>query len=56
VRDLHQRNWAILEQYPSRPVFLLRPPAGQGESLPVFYSASRDSLLALGSSGGPPAR
>jgi hypothetical protein len=56
VRDLHERNRVILEQYPGRPVFLLRPPTGQGESLPVFYSASRDSLLALGSSGASPAR
>jgi hypothetical protein len=56
VRDLHQRNRAILEEYPGRPVFLLRPPAGQGGALPVFHPVSRDSLLALGSSSGPPAR
>jgi hypothetical protein len=48
VRDLHQHNGAILEEYPGRPVFLLRAPAGQGGWMPVFYSAPRDSLLATG--------
>jgi hypothetical protein len=48
VRDLHSRNRLILEQYPGRPVFLLHPRSARGIAPPVFYSLSRDSLIALG--------
>ncbi len=46
ARDLHERNRWLAEQYPDRPLYLLRPPtAAEGEE-PRFYPLSRDSVLA----------
>lgn len=46
ARDLHARDSVLLARYPSRPVYLVRPPS-DGEGVPPrFWRVSRDSLLA----------
>lgn len=44
VRDLHERNHLILEQYPDRPVYLLRPRSSRLAEEPTFMPVPRDSL------------
>jgi hypothetical protein len=44
VRDLHARNQVMLDRYPERAVYLLRPSAAAVAGAPVFHPLSRDSL------------
>lgn len=46
ARDLHERDTLLLQRYPDRPVFLLRPEGRSARSRPRFYAAPRDSLYA----------
>jgi hypothetical protein len=46
ARDMHERNLALLRQYPARRVFLLRPPTNDVGTLPRLYPLRRDSLEA----------
>jgi hypothetical protein len=49
VRDLGQRNLRLLDQYPERPVYLLKPLDGTPEADLVFLPLNRDSLKTAGS-------
>jgi hypothetical protein len=51
ARDLHGRDSLLLEQYPDRPVYLLRPPTTAVGAAPRFYPLRRDSLLAAWRAG-----
>jgi hypothetical protein len=44
VRDLPGRNGLMLDAYPDRPVYLLRPSSTELGSVPRFEQMSRDSL------------
>jgi hypothetical protein len=44
ARDLHGRDTLLLEQYPGRALYLLRPSSGATDAAPRFYPASRDSI------------
>jgi hypothetical protein len=44
LRDLHARDTLLLERYPGRRVYLLRPPSPREGDMPRFYPASRDSI------------
>jgi len=44
ARDMHQRNLALVRQYPNRPLYLLRPPTNATGALPQLYPLRRDSL------------
>ena len=44
VRDLHARDTLILEKYPTRAVFLLRPTTAEEGAPPAFTRLNRDSL------------
>jgi hypothetical protein len=46
ARDLHARDSVLLSRYPSRSVYLVRPPSDSEGALPQFLPVSRDSLLA----------
>jgi hypothetical protein len=46
ARDLHARDSVLLARYPSRPVFLVRPPTDGDGVPPQFWRVSRDSLYA----------
>lgn len=46
VRDLPGRNGFMLDAYPDRPVYLLRPSSSELGSEPRFEQVSRDSLRA----------
>jgi hypothetical protein len=46
ARDLHGRDSLLLTQYPTRPVYLLRPPGTDPGTDPHFVALERDSLLA----------
>jgi len=46
ARDLHARDSVLLSRYPSRPVYLVRPPTDGDGVPPQFWRVSRDSLLA----------
>jgi len=46
ARDLHARDSALLSRYPSRSVYLVRPPSDSDGALPRFWPISRDSLRA----------
>jgi hypothetical protein len=46
ARDLHARNGVLLTRYPSRAVYLVRPPSDSEGALPRFWLLSRDSLRA----------
>jgi len=46
ARDLHARDSVLLSRYPSRAVYLVRPPSDSAGALPRFWPLSRDSLLA----------
>jgi hypothetical protein len=45
ARDLHARDSVLLARYPSRSVYLVRPPSDSEGALPQFLPVSRDSLL-----------
>ncbi|HET7025268.1 MAG TPA: hypothetical protein VFI39_08710 [Gemmatimonadales bacterium] len=47
VRDLAGRDTLLLAEYPSRPVFLLKPGSARIGAEPRFYPASRDSIIAV---------
>jgi len=44
ARDLHARDSVLLNRYPSRPVYLVRPVTDADGSVPRFWLVSRDSL------------
>jgi hypothetical protein len=44
ARDMHERNLALIRQYPTRRVFLLRPPTNAVGAQPRLYPLRRDSL------------
>lgn len=44
VRDIGERNAPILDAFPDRPVYLLRPPTAEVGRAPEFTLLSRDSL------------
>ncbi|MGH7663004.1 MAG: hypothetical protein ACRENI_01705 [Gemmatimonadaceae bacterium] len=44
IRDLHERNAAVLRRFPDRPVYLLRPMSAAVGAPPVFVPLARDSL------------
>ena len=44
ARDMHERNLALVRQYPNRPLYLLRPPTNATGALPQLYPLRRDSL------------
>lgn len=46
ARDLHERDTLLLQRFPDRPVFVLRPEGRTARSRPRFYAAPRDSLYA----------
>ena len=46
ARDLHARDSVLLARYPSRPVYLVRPPTADDGVPPRFWRVSRDSLRA----------
>jgi hypothetical protein len=46
ARDLHARDSVLLARYPSRSVYLVRPPSDSEGALPQFWPVSRDSLRA----------
>jgi hypothetical protein len=46
ARDLHARDSVLLARYPSRSVYLVRPPSDRDGALPQFWPISRDSLRA----------
>jgi hypothetical protein len=46
ARDLHARDSVLLARYPSRSIFLVRPPSDSEGASPRFWPISRDSLLA----------
>lgn len=46
ARDLHARDSVLLARYPSRPVYLVRPPTDGDGVPPRFWRVSRDSLRA----------
>jgi hypothetical protein len=44
ARDLHERDTLLLQAYPDRPVYLLRPASAEVGQPPRLYPLSRDSL------------
>jgi hypothetical protein len=46
ARDLHARDSVLLARYPSRPVYVVRPPTDGDGVPPQFWRASRDSMRA----------
>jgi hypothetical protein len=46
ARDLHARDTMLLSRYPTRSVYLVRPPSDSEGVLPEFWPLSRDSLRA----------
>ena len=46
ARDLHARDSVLLARYPSRPVYVVRPPTDADGVPPQFWRVSRDSLRA----------
>jgi hypothetical protein len=46
ARDLHARDTMLLKRFPSRSVYLVRPPSDGEAVLPQFWRLSRDSLRA----------
>lgn len=51
ARDLGARDSLLLQSYPDRPVYLLKPVAGSVGAAPVFHRLSRDSVLQAWRSG-----
>jgi hypothetical protein len=52
ARDLGARDTLLMNRYPDRPVYLLRPATSKMGDLPRFYPVRRDSLPALARSAG----
>ena len=46
ARDMHERNVTLIRRYPTRRVFLLRPPTNAVGAQPRLYLLPRDSLEA----------
>ena len=46
ARDMHARNRALLQQYPNRQVYLMRPTSGETGAPLRLYPLRQDSLLA----------
>lgn len=46
ARDVHARDSVLLSRYPSRSVYLVRPPSDSDGALPQFWPISRDSMRA----------
>jgi hypothetical protein len=46
ARDLQGRDSVLLARYPSRSVYLVRPPSDNDGAMPQFWRISRDSLRA----------
>jgi hypothetical protein len=46
ARDLHARDSVLLTRFPSRSLYLVRPPSDSDGALPRFWPISRDSLRA----------
>jgi hypothetical protein len=46
ARDLHARDSVLLSRYPSRSVYLVRPPSDSDGAMPRFWPISRDSMRA----------
>jgi hypothetical protein len=44
ARDMHERNLALLRQFPHRRVYLLRPPNNETGALPQLYPLRPDSI------------
>jgi hypothetical protein len=44
ARDLGTRDSLLVREYPTRPLYLLRPPSANVGAEPHFYALSRDSL------------
>jgi hypothetical protein len=44
ARDMHERNLSLIRQYPTRRIFLLRPPTNAVGAEPQLYPLRRDSL------------
>jgi hypothetical protein len=45
ARDLHARDTLLVQQYPDRALYLLRPPTTEEGAPPMFYPLRRDSLV-----------
>jgi hypothetical protein len=45
ARDMHDRNLALLRRYPTRAVYLFRPPTNDIGAIPQLYPLRRDSLV-----------
>jgi hypothetical protein len=54
ARDLHARDTVLLARYPSRAVYLVRPPTDSEGVTPRFWLLSRDSLRAAWARGESP--
>jgi hypothetical protein len=48
AKDLGQRDSMLLNAYPDRPVYLLRPSSTDLGITPTFWPANRDSILQAG--------
>jgi len=46
ARDLHARDSVLLARYPSRRLYLVRPPSDSDGVAPRFWPIARDSMLA----------
>ena len=46
ARDMHERNDALMRQYPGRAVYLLRPPSSETGVAPQLYPLRVDSIAA----------
>jgi len=46
ARDLHARGSVLLARFPTRSVYLVRPPSDSDGVMPTFWRLSRDSLRA----------
>jgi len=44
ARDMHERNLALMRQYPDRPMYLLRPLTNDVGATPQLFPLSRDSV------------
>jgi hypothetical protein len=48
ARDMHERNLALIRQYPGRAVYLMRPPTSETGALPQLYPLRADSIAVAG--------
>jgi hypothetical protein len=46
ARDMHDRNQALIRQYPGRAVYLLRPASSETGVIPQLYPLRADSIMA----------